>query len=153
MRHAKPYRKLSRQRNHYTALMRNLALAIFQYERIKTTQKKAKEVRGFIDKIITLGKEGTLHARRQAFSLLGNIKIEGKEGKKIDILKKVFDDISKRGMQRKGGHTRIIPIGTRPGDAAPLVYLELTDLKKKTEKKKKAAPVKEEEAEEASAKK
>jgi large subunit ribosomal protein L17 len=135
MRHAKPFRKLSRQRSHYTSLMRNLAFALFQNERIKTTDKKAKEVRRFIDKIITLGKKGGLHNRRNAFALMGNITGQIK-GKRIDILKKVFDDIAKR-SDRSGGYTRIIPLGNRPGDAAPIVYLELVDRKVEDKKKKK----------------
>src|SRR3954464_5746596 len=96
-RHAKPYRKLSRQRSHYRALMRNLALALFQHERIETTVHKAKEVRRFVDKLITLGKKGGMHNRRRAFSLFGNIITKGAEGKRVDIIgEKVFGEFAKR---------------------------------------------------------
>ncbi|MDB5036905.1 MAG: ribosomal protein [Bacteriovoracaceae bacterium] len=136
MRHAKPYRKLSRQRSHYTALMRNLAFSIFQHERIRTTLAKAKEVRPFIDQIITLGKGGTLHDRRRAFALLGNITGVDTGGKKLDIVGKVFNDLSKK-LTSKGGYTRIIKLAPRPGDAAPMALLELVHAKLKPVKEKK----------------
>jgi large subunit ribosomal protein L17 len=130
MRHQKPYRKLSRQRSHYRALMRNLAFSLFQHERIETTEAKAKEARRFIDKIITLAKDGTLHARRRAFSLMGNKMASDTEGKKIDVIGKVFSVLAKRMADRKGGYTRIIHLGARPGDAAPKVILELIGAEK-----------------------
>lgn len=127
MRHQKPYRKLSRHRSHYTSLMRNLAHALFQKERIRTTLTKAKECRGFIDQIITLGKDGTLHARRRAFALMGN-KVESiANGKKLNSIDKVFAEFSKRYAGRKGGYTRIIKLTPRPGDCAPMAFLELID--------------------------
>lgn len=118
MRHAKPYRKLSRQRSHYRALLRNLALALFQHGRIQTTLTKAKEVRRFIDRLITLGKKGTLHNRRLALALLGPQKA---------MVHKVFTELAERYKSRKGGYTRIIPLKRRSGDAAPLVIFELVD--------------------------
>ena len=137
MRHARPYRKLSRQRSHYRAMMRNLALALFEHERITTTWAKAKEARSFVDQIITLAKEGGLHARRRAMALMGNKVIHLSKTEKFDIVGKVFDDIAPRVKNRKGGYTRIIRLAReRAGDAAPMVIFELVDRveKKKTKK-------------------
>lgn len=133
MRHQKPYRKLSRQRSHYRSLMRNLAMSLFQKERIRTTLIKAKESRPFIEKIITLGKDGTLHARRRAIALMGN-KTLLIGGKRVDAVEKVFGEFSKRYAKRAGGYTRIIRLAPRPGDAAPMAYLELVDAVLKLEK-------------------
>jgi large subunit ribosomal protein L17 len=135
MRHAKPYRKLSRQRSHYVALLRNLAFSLFVHERIRTTLVKAKEVRPLVDKLITLGKSGSLHDRRRAFALLGN-KTANEAGKKIDIVGKIFKDIAGR-LSSKGGYTRITRLAPRPGDAAPMAYLELIGAKPKAAKPKK----------------
>ncbi len=135
MRHAKPYRKLSRQRSHYRALMRNMALSLFMHERIRTTVTKAKEVRRFIDKIIGLGKSGTAHDRRRAFALMGN-KLDNSTGRRVDVLEKVFGDLAKRYSSRRGGYTRIIKAGVRPGDASPMAWLELVDGKFVSLKKK-----------------
>ncbi len=135
MRHAKPYRKLSRQRSHYRALLRNLAAALFQHERIETTLIKAKEIRPFVDKIITLGRKGGLHNRRRAFSLLGNKIINPGGQNRLDVLDKVFGELATRLKDRNGGYTRIIKLGTRPGDAAPMAIMEIigAQLKVKTE--------------------
>jgi large subunit ribosomal protein L17 len=129
MRHAKPYRKLSRQRSHYTALMRNLALSLFEKERIRTTLTKAKEMRGFVEGIIELGKTGGLHNRRRAFALMGNKTISTSEGDRRDPLVKVFGELATRYASRKGGYTRIYKLGNRPGDAAPMALIELVDAK------------------------
>lgn len=138
MRHAKPYRKLSRQRSHYRALMRNLAFSLFEHERITTTLSKAKEARSFVDKIIGLGKDGSLHSRRRAMALMGNKIIHLSSGKKVDIVGKVFDDIAKRVKNRKGGYTRILKLAReRAGDKAPMVIFELVD----RVEKKETAPV------------
>lgn len=126
MRHAKPYRKLSRQRSHYTALMRNLALALFEKERIRTTLTKAKEMRGFVEGIIELGKTGGLHNRRRAFALMGNKTVTA-SGERRDPLAKVFGEFATRYANRKGGYTRIYKLGNRPGDAAPMALIELVD--------------------------
>lgn len=133
MRHQKPYRKLSRQRSHYRALLRNLALALFQKERIRTTLIKAKESRSFIEKIITLGKDGSLHARRRAIALMGN-KTISTGGERVNAVEKVFNEFKKRYANRAGGYTRIIRLTPRPGDAAPMAYLELVDAQFKVEK-------------------
>jgi len=127
MRHAKPYRKLSRQRSHYTALMRNLALSLIEKERIRTTLAKAKEMRGFVEGIIELGKTGGLHNRRRAFALIGNKTIQTSSGDRRDPLAKVFGEFATRYANRKGGYTRIYKLGCRPGDAAPMALIELVD--------------------------
>ena len=136
MRHAKPYRKLSRQRSHYRSLLRNLAYSLFQHERIRTTLAKAKEVRPFVDQLITLGKSGSLHDRRRAFALLGNkIGLET-GGKKLDIVGKIFSEYAKK-LTSKGGYTRIVRLTPRPGDAAPMAMLELVGAKLKPVQPKK----------------
>jgi len=93
---------------------------------VKTTSPKAKELRSWADKVITLGKKGTLHARRQVFALLRN----------EDIVKKLFDEIAPRMKDRQGGYTRIYKVGWRTGDAAPLSLVELVDIAAPEEKKK-----------------
>jgi len=107
-------------------MFRNMLVSLLQHERIKTTLAKAKELRSWLDKIITLGKKNTLHARRHAFALLRD------EG----TVKKLFDEISPRFKDRAGGYTRIYKIGWRQGDAAPLSLIELVSLPKGEEKKK-----------------
>lgn len=138
MRHARPYRKLSRQRSHYRALMRNLAFSLFEHERITTTFAKAKEARAFVDHIIGLGKQGTLHSRRRAMALMGNKIMHLAGGKKVDIVGKVFDDLAKRYKTRAGGYTRILKLAkVRAGDAASMVIFELVDRVEKAAKKAK----------------
>lgn len=146
MRHAKPYRKLSRQRSHYRALMRNMAFSLFQHERMETTLIKAKEMRRFVDKIITLGKRGDLHSRRLAMALMGN-KMLGSRVDKTDVVGKVFTELAQRYKSRPGGYTRIIRLARhRAGDAAPMAIIELVDA---PEAKLKKAPAAEKEAAEA----
>jgi large subunit ribosomal protein L17 len=130
MRHRVAGRKLSRHTQHRKLMFRNLLVSLFQHERIKTTLAKAKELRGWVDKIVTLGKKNTLHARRQAFALLRN------EG----IVKKLFDEIAPRLKDRMGGYTHIYKMGWRQGDGAPLSLIELTTLSLPDQKKK--SPVK-----------
>jgi large subunit ribosomal protein L17 len=103
-----------------------MLVSLLQYERIKTTLAKGKELRSWADKIITLGKKGTLHARRQAFALLRN------EG----IVKKLFDEIAPRFKDREGGYTRVYRLGWRQGDGAPLSLVELVTYAAPEEKKK-----------------
>jgi len=112
MRHRKSGRKLNRTASHRKALFNNLSLALIKYEMIQTTDAKAKELRGFADHLITLGKNDTLHSRRQAFKVL----------KDRDLVGKLFDDLAKREelASRSGGYTRIIKLGNRPGDNAPM---------------------------------
>jgi large subunit ribosomal protein L17 len=130
MRHRVAGRKLSRHTQHRKLMFRNMLVSLLQHERIKTTLAKAKELRGWVDKIITLGKKNTLHARRQAFALLRN------EG----IVKKLFDEIAPRLKDRMGGYTHIYKMGWRQGDGAPLSLIELTTLSLPDQKKK--SPVK-----------
>lgn len=129
MQHKKAYRKLSRQRSHYRALMRNMAFSLFQHERIQTTETKAKEMRRFVEKIITLGKKGGLHNRRRALALMGNkIVHDSKTGEKTDVIGKVFTELAERYKNRSGGYTRIYKLAReRAGDAAPMALIELVD--------------------------
>jgi large subunit ribosomal protein L17 len=103
-----------------------MLVSLLQHERIKTTLAKGKELRGWVDKIITLGKKNNLHARRQAFALLRN----------ESIVKKLFDEIAPKMKDREGGYTRIYKMGWRQGDAAPLSLIELVTFSSPEQKKK-----------------
>ena len=135
MRHLKAGRKFGRTSAHRKALFRNLVQALIKRERISTTLAKAKELRGKVEKTITLGKKGTLHARRQAFKLA-----PAKEA-----VQKVFGPLAERYANRSGGYTRIIRIGHRKGDDAPMAFIELVDREgeAKVSSKEKTAPKKE----------
>ncbi|MGI6574355.1 MAG: 50S ribosomal protein L17 [bacterium] len=109
------YRKLGRVSAHREAMFRNALVSFFKYERIQTTETRAKEIRSLAEKLITLGKRGDLHARRQAAKY-----IQDKE-----VLRKLFADIAPTYQERQGGYTRILKLGPRRGDAAPMVVLEL----------------------------
>ena len=115
MRHHIAGRKLSRHTQHRRLMFRNMLVSLLQHERIQTTLAKGKELRSWADKIITLGKKGNLHARRQAFALLRD----------KGIVKKLFDEIAPRLKDREGGYTRIYKMGWRRGDGAPLSLVEL----------------------------
>lgn len=115
MRHLKSGRQLSRNSSHRWALMRNLITALLREEKIQTTDPKAKELRRWVERVITLGKRGDLHARRQAASVLFD----------KTVLQKLFDTIGPRFKDRPGGYTRIIKLGVRHGDAAQLSLIEL----------------------------
>lgn len=117
MRHQVAGRKLGRSSAHRRALYRNLVTDLLNYEKITTTEAKAKEVRGLAEKMITLGKEGTLHSRRQALAFILD----------KNITDKVFSDIAIRYAERPGGYTRITKLGPRLGDGAPMVQLELVE--------------------------
>ena len=112
MRHRKSGRKLSRTASHRKALFQNMVRAMVQYEMIQTTDAKAKELRRYADRIITLGKKGTLHARRQALAVLQD----------RELVAKVFDDLVKRPelAERNGGYSRVLKVGNRASDNAPL---------------------------------
>ena len=131
MRHKKAGRRLGRTSSHRRAMMRNLVTSLLEHEKIITTDAKAKELRGVADKMITLGKRGTLHARRQALSFIRDSR----------VTKKVFEVLSSRYTERAGGYTRIVKVGNREGDDALLSMIELmpAEEKKKSTKKKKAA--------------
>jgi large subunit ribosomal protein L17 len=115
MRHLKSGRQLSRNSSHRWALMRNLITALLREEKIHTTDPKAKELRRWVERVITLGKRGDLHARRQAASILFD----------KTVVQKLFDTIGPRFKDRAGGYTRIIKLGVRHGDAAQLALIEL----------------------------
>ena len=115
MRHLKSGRKLNRTSSHRWALMRNLVTALLRDEKIRTTDPKAKELRRWADRVITLGKQGSLHARRRALGM-----VQDKA-----VVRKLFDTIGPRFKDRPGSYTRIIKIGRRRGDAAPLSLIEL----------------------------
>jgi large subunit ribosomal protein L17 len=119
MRHLNAGRKLNRSASHRRALFRNLVTALLERERIKTTDAKAKETRRLAERMITLGKEGTLAARRRALTFVQS----------RAVVKKLFDDIAPRFKERPGGYTRIIKVGIRHGDAAPVSVLELVTRK------------------------
>jgi large subunit ribosomal protein L17 len=115
MRHQKSGRKLNRTSSHRWALMRNLITSLLRDEKIKTTDAKAKELRRWVDRVITLGKHGSLHARRQVLGI-----VQDKA-----VVRKLFDTIAPRFKDRPGGYTRIVKIGIRRGDAAPVSIIEL----------------------------
>jgi large subunit ribosomal protein L17 len=117
MRHGRAGFKLGRVTAHRWALFRNLLVALFRHERIMTTEAKAKAVRGLADHMVTLAKRDSLHARRQVLSMVPD----------PVVVKKLFDTIVARFGDRHGGYTRIMKAGTRPGDRAPMVVLELVD--------------------------
>ncbi len=115
MRHKIAGRKLGRSSGHRKAMYRNLVTDLLNYEKITTTEAKAKEVRGLAEQMITLGKEGGLHSRRQALSFIFDKK----------VTEKVFDEFASRYTERPGGYTRIVKLGRRLGDGAAMVQLEL----------------------------
>ena len=117
MRHKRKGRKLGRTSSHRKAMLANMAIALFQHEKIKTTEPKSKELRRTAEKLITLAKRGDLHARRLAAKT-----VHDKE-----ILQKLFDDIGPRYAERQGGYTRIIKLGMRFGDGAHMAVIELVE--------------------------
>jgi len=114
MRHLKAGRKLNRTSAHRKALMRNLVKALIQRRKIRTTDAKAKEMRRWADRMVTLGKIGSLHAHRQAFAFLGD----------RQLVKVLFDEIAPRFQERMGGYTRALKVGPRRGDGAPISLVE-----------------------------
>ncbi len=117
MRHKRAGSKLGRLTAHRWALFRNLLTALLQHERITTTTAKAKALRPLAEHLITLSKQDHLHARRQALSLVPD----------TTLVRRLFDTVAARYADRRGGYTRIVPVGTRRGDAAPMAILELVD--------------------------
>lgn len=123
------YRKLGRTSSQRKALLRDLATDLIINERIETTEARAKELRSVVEKMITLGKRGDLHARRQAAAFIRRevtttTDAEGNETEKF-ALQKLFDDVAPRYADRQGGYTRILKVGPRRGDGAPVVIIEL----------------------------
>ncbi|MGZ4383055.1 MAG: 50S ribosomal protein L17 [Gaiellaceae bacterium] len=117
MRHQHTGKKLGRDSSHRKALYANLACALIEHGRIKTTEAKAKAVKPLAEQMITLGRRGDLAAKRQAISTL----------RSRDVVHKLFADVAPRFSERPGGYSRIVKLGPRPGDAADMVYLELVD--------------------------
>jgi large subunit ribosomal protein L17 len=132
MRHRVAGRHLSRTSEHRLALRRNMAASLFEHETISTTLEKAKEVRGFAEKLITLAKKGTLPARRRAIAMLNNraiyVEEDGRMVKKGTVVGKLFSEIGPRYLDRAGGYTRIIKLPkSRLGDGGKLVLLQLVE--------------------------
>lgn len=117
MRHRNHGGKLGRTSAHRLALFRNLVTSLFEHERVETTDAKARAVRRVAERVVTLGKRGDLHARRQALAVL----------RSRDVAAKVFGELAERYRTRPGGYTRILKTRTRVGDAAPMAILELVD--------------------------
>ncbi len=117
MRHGKKGRKLNRTASHRKAMFANMAASIIEHEQIVTTLPKAKEIRSIVDKLITLGKRGDLHARRQAISQIQD---------QVQV-RKLFDELGPRYAERHGGYTRVLKAGFRRGDNAPMAVVELVD--------------------------
>jgi large subunit ribosomal protein L17 len=117
MRHGNAHRKLNRKPEHRKAMFANMAAALIKHEQITTTLPKAKDLRPIVEKLITLGKRGGLHARRQAIA----------EIRDIAMVKKLFDVLGPRYKERNGGYTRVMKAGFRYGDAAPVAVIEFVD--------------------------
>lgn len=136
MRHRKAGLKLNRTSSHRKAMFRNMVTSLFKHKRIQTTDTKAKELRRWADHLITLAKRGDLHARRQALSII----------REKDVVHALFEEAEEKFGGASGGYTRVIKIGRRPGDAAPVSLIELVMAEKSKKKKKKkgkaAAPKK-----------
>jgi large subunit ribosomal protein L17 len=126
MRHLNAGRKLNRTSAHRKALFKNMVLALIRHERIKTTDPKAKELRRIADRMVTLGKQNDLAARRRAFAFMQS----------HEAVKKLFDEIAPRFKDRNGGYTRVIKFGHRRGDAAMLSVIEFTGSEEETKSKK-----------------
>ena len=125
MRHQKKTLKLGRTAEHRKALLANQVCSLIVHRRIKTTLAKAKAVRPLAERMVTLGKNGSLHARRNALSIL----------RQKDAVKRLFDDIAQKSTNRNGGYTRIVKLGPRKSDSAPMAFLEWVDAAQVTEEK------------------
>ena len=125
MRHQKKTIKLGRTAEHRRALLANQVCALIQHQRIKTTLAKAKAVRPLAERMVTLGKNGSIHARRRALAVL----------RQKDVVKKLFDDIAQRSAERNGGYTRIVKLGARKSDSARMAFIEWVDTEHVAEEK------------------
>lgn len=132
MRHRKSGRKLGRNTSHRKAMLRNMVTSLFQHDKIKTTDARAKELRKIAEKLITLAKRGDLHARRLVLEVVREKK----------VVARLFDEIAPRYADRPGGYTRIIKLGHRAGDNASLSIIELVEQEFTAKPKKKAPDVK-----------
>ena len=117
MRHHRTGKKLGRDSSHRKAMYANLAASLIEHGRIRTTETKAKAVRPIVEKMITLGRDGSIHARRQALAFL----------RTQEVVHMLFSEVAPRFRDRPGGYTRVVKLGPRQGDAAPMAYLELVD--------------------------
>ena len=117
MRHRKQHGKLGRSSAHRKAMLRNMVTSLLDHERVETTDAKAKELRRIADRMITLGKRGSLHARRQALSVIRD----------REVTAKLFSELADRYAEREGGYTRVLKVRHRVGDAAPMSIVELVD--------------------------
>src|SRR3974390_625156 len=117
MRHGNAHRKLNRKHEHRRAMFANIAVALIKHEQIVTTLPKAKDLRPIVEKLVTLGKRGDLHARRQAIAQIRD----------IPMVKKLFDVLGPRYRSRNGGYTRVLKAGFRYGDSAPVAVIEFVD--------------------------
>src|SRR6201993_3293558 len=117
MRHQKKTIKLGRTADHRRALLANQVCALIQHQRIKTTLAKAKAVRPLAERMVTLGKNGSIHSRRRALAVL----------RQKSVVKKLFDDVAQRSAERNGGYTRIVKLGARKSDSARMAFLEWVD--------------------------
>ena len=127
MRHRKAGKKLNRTGSHRNAMFRNMVTSLFEHSRIQTTDAKAKELRRWADRMVTLAKRGDLHARRQALAVMRD----------KTVVHKLFEEAADRFGDRVGGYTNVVKIGRRRGDAAPISLVELVTPKEKKEQKKK----------------
>ena len=132
MYHGKAGKKLGRTSSHKEAMFRNMVTSVIKYESIRTTDTKAKEVRKLAERMITLGKRGDLHARRQALAVVRD----------KSLVSKLFGELTERYRNREGGYTRIVKMGFRFGDIAPVSILEYIPEEKKKEKEKTKAKAK-----------
>ena len=125
MRHQKKTIKLGRTAEHRKALLANQVCSLIEHQRIKTTLAKAKAVRPLAERMVTLGKNGSIHARRSAFATL----------RQKNVVKKLFEDIAPRSAERNGGYTRIVKLGQRMSDSAPMAFIEWVDIAEVLEEK------------------
>ncbi|HZR05305.1 MAG TPA: 50S ribosomal protein L17 [Candidatus Udaeobacter sp.] len=125
MRHQKKTIKLGRKAEHRKALLANQVCCLIEHQRIKTTLAKAKAVRPLAERMVTLGKNGSIHARRTALATL----------RQKSAVKKLFDDIAPRSAERNGGYTRIVKLGQRKSDSAPMAFIEWVDMAEVVEEK------------------
>jgi large subunit ribosomal protein L17 len=125
MRHQKKTIKLGRTAEHRKALLANQVCSLIEHQRIKTTLAKAKAVRPLAERMVTLGKNGSIHARRTALATL----------RQKSMVKKLFDDIAPRSAERNGGYTRIVKLGQRKSDSAPMAFIEWVDMAEVVEEK------------------
>lgn len=130
MRHRKAFRKFSRTSSHRKAMFSNMAMALFENGRIKTTDAKAKELRRVAEKLITEGKDGSLAARRRVYAELGqggkHKRAYGTEGTRVErVVAELFGELAERFKDRPGGYTRVMKLGNRKGDNAPVSFIEL----------------------------